>query len=181
MPAMRHYRAAALVSSLLLLLCVAAWVRSYLPEYFFLRVHRGALVLVFAGEQFAREIDPVNHPIVGMPQARGNFPYDTEQILSQARQWAGRRPKGYGALWQAGGFEVIAYDMRVGYFVLVIPFWMMCIPLAALTAWTWVHWHRQRQRQLPGRCHKCGYDIRASTDRCPECATPVPQKEEASA
>ena len=40
---------------------------------------------------------------------------------------------------------------------------------------------RRRRRWVAGGCQKCGYDLRASSDRCPECGTPVPQKRQAIA
>jgi hypothetical protein len=34
----------------------------------------------------------------------------------------------------------------------------------------------QRRKHLPGFCFACGYDLRESKDRCPECGTPIREK-----
>ena len=44
-----------------------------------------------------------------------------------------------------------------------IALWLLLIP------------SRKRQQRLKrGLCVECGYDLRASSERCPECGTPVP-------
>jgi predicted RNA-binding Zn-ribbon protein involved in translation (DUF1610 family) len=56
-----------------------------------------------------------------------------------------------------------------------IPHWMMLllmlIPIGAVIR----RKHQRRRLENEGRCLACGYDLRATPDRCPECGT-VPMK-----
>jgi hypothetical protein len=58
----------------------------------------------------------------------------------------------------------------------LIPWWFVSPPLALLPAL----WLRRRlvtrRRPAMGRCLACGFDLRATPDRCPECGTAVPEK-----
>jgi hypothetical protein len=58
----------------------------------------------------------------------------------------------------------------------LVPYWALVAILGLLPArllrQTSMRWRWRRQ----GRCGACGYDIRHSTDRCPECGTPIADK-----
>jgi hypothetical protein len=82
------------------------------------------------------------------------------------------RPEGYGP-W--GGFGVgRARDFAVEYQVVMAPLWFVTgVTLLAPAAWVVRHWRRVQLERLlaAGLCPSCGYDLRATPDRCPECGT----------
>jgi hypothetical protein len=55
---------------------------------------------------------------------------------------------------------------------LLVPYWMILAPLLILPAAQLrasVRDQRSRRRTRRGLCGHCGYDLRGSRDRCPEC------------
>jgi hypothetical protein len=76
-----------------------------------------------------------------------------------------------GTIAGSSGLRVHAgkwYEFRAwqGVFTFI---WCSAAGLVCEYAW------RKRRRQLRGHCPICGYDLRATPDRCPECGSEVPR------
>ena len=52
---------------------------------------------------------------------------------------------------------------------IIIPFWLLSLLLSTPLLVSAKKRHRRRWRLRHGLCVACGFDLRASSDRCPEC------------
>lgn len=76
------------------------------------------------------------------------------------------------ALAEYGFAYTIITDPRFRSFHMMVPLWFIALIFAILPA-SWLSryrrpWRRERRRAA-GLCVRCGYDIRATPERCPEC------------
>ena len=49
------------------------------------------------------------------------------------------------------------------------PFWFITLTTLVLPSWISVRFLRRERRAEHRLCRRCGYDLRATPDRCPEC------------
>ena len=58
--------------------------------------------------------------------------------------------------------------------MVIVRYWLISFAASVLPAWWFVQYLRFGRRQARARrglCPNCGYDLRASPQRCPECGT----------
>ena len=85
-----------------------------------------------------------------------------------------QHPDGHHWVWRRGGFN--AFGSKAPHpseFRAAVPHWFL-VPIAALLPTTRLlarRHRRRRARATRGRCLTCGYDLRATPNRCPECGT----------
>jgi hypothetical protein len=52
-----------------------------------------------------------------------------------------------------------------------VPHWFFVLLFAGMGFWFGRAWWKRRGREMAGKCRVCGYDMRATPQRCPECGT----------
>ena len=86
-----------------------------------------------------------------------------DRLDSLAPQWGViKPPDGWAGFyyWKGSYFEAV-----------VLPDWALIATTALMPAGWVVRFGRRRGRATRGLCSHCGYDLRATPERCPECGT----------
>jgi hypothetical protein len=86
-----------------------------------------------------------------------NQPFVTDVETYLGFGWGGWKDDGYGGT---------AHYIRLPHYALLA---LLVIVVGTLG-------YRTRQRFAPGCCRRCGYDLRATPDRCPECGQVAERK-----
>lgn len=140
------------ISLIVLLFTLWSWASSR----FQLRAGANGVVLVCAyfGDALRNDSDVFHTPL-----SPGSLNFFRQNIV-------GKR----GTDWSLWGFEFIRLADN---WMLVLPYWFLIITSSvAPMIWLWRR-NRIKNRFMGNLCRNCGYDLRASSDRCPECGTPV--------
>lgn len=153
-----------------LLVCAAVvglWVRSYWrrdgytsfnpPLYRSVWSNRG--VLIIYGRRTRMGPVPEADALYSQFPIRSFVTYDpwpTETFFGPHR-----------SVWNRVGFGLWNEPTYTG---VMFPHWSLAVPLLVPAA----IWYARRRRYPVGCCPRCGYDLRASPDRCPECGEVSP-------
>ncbi len=161
--------AATVLSLVLCAATMAAWVRSYhASDYVWWSVGKPRLLLHFVTHR--------GGSFVGVIRVLGS---ESDRIPSPRAGWEQYTPGSYA---EAGASQRTFFNrqgFRFDYFgdeknpilQLACPYWFIMLLTAILPGARLAGWRRRarRLRMRPGLCQHCGYDCRATPDRCPEC------------
>jgi hypothetical protein len=170
-----------LLTTFSLLVCVAAcalWVRSYWAMYWvsYARVTPGeqvgpawwVTIQSGRGSVGAGVMVLERRPGSPIPRILG-LRCGTATARTPSRVSVGATRLGFGYESHADADDVVG---RWREWDVVVPSWSLPLFFAAAPA-LWVY--RRRCRPCPtGLCRRCGYDLRATPERCPECGAVAP-------
>jgi len=94
-------------------------------------------------------------------------------LFAQHESWELSRPG--GPMWRRLGFGIIRGEAVNGnvYSGVSFPCYALAVLLLIISMQFLKRWWVASQRRARFLCRQCGYDLRASPDRCPECGTLV--------
>ncbi len=178
----RMFRLAAMVSLIVCMLVAVLWVRSHHPVLDSIAWRGGSTLMVQskAGRLWLQRWQGAD-PVPTRP-SRGNLawalrgttdpPYRPDAPIEVFYTPPPiSRANGFGFGWVVSDWAFASPDGRpLGILkMLAVPHWMLFITTVLLPAGQALAWATRRRRQHKGLCAVCGYDLRATPERCPEC------------
>ncbi len=160
------------ISLLLCLLTAALWVRSYwITEDVGWTTATGATAICSSAGSFMIYRDYLHGPVVPKVSRPFGWTHHTgRSVVRFPLRLGGSR------IWEWGAFALeINHPGPFDFWLVAIPDWALTLLLAALPlGWLAAFRRLRRRRRLKlNLCPACGYDLRASPNRCPECGEPV--------
>jgi hypothetical protein len=70
--------------------------------------------------------------------------------------------------------QIRTFNIRGSGWDILFPMWLACAIFATLPISWAIRMIFRSRRNRSGHCQSCGYDLRATPDRCPECGTIPP-------
>lgn len=148
----RIFNWAALISLFVFLAACALWMRSYWAY--------DVLNSPLPGKADIRIFVLTSHGSVGIGMAKFNlggiYTSGRQNVLTFVQH-------------RFAGFAWETTDLESDIFV---PIWFVSMATAILPLLRIF----RRHKVIEGMCRTCGYDLRASSDRCPECGSAIPSK-----
>jgi hypothetical protein len=117
-------------------------------------------------ERTSAAVAVVTLPAGTVPSAWGGPPYNGVSFKGGGFDYFGWVQQSQGHYFRG----TLATPTRVVSISMVIPL-ILTFPLAWVGVRIWVRPSLQERRRRLGLCPTCGYDVRASPERCPECGT----------
>ncbi|HEY7091079.1 MAG TPA: hypothetical protein VH518_23480, partial [Tepidisphaeraceae bacterium] len=155
-----------LLSAVSLLLCVATvglWVRSYWVSYALERSEvggRAATTIVYSQSGSLG----IYHQSFKGPQ--GTTSPSSRIDLSEWDSSSFSRPTWHG-FWFERSEVLTASLSRRSVLAIAIPHWLVSLSFAILPSCWLLLQRKRRLLRTAGRCKTCGYDLRATPERCP--------------
>ncbi len=115
---------------------------------------------------------PVTMVVLALPW----LSFNSDHVLFEVDWYS---PTAGGFEWQRDALGVVIYrgqtDKLNSWYISIQYSTLLLLSAPVPLLIYWRHWQRALPdyRRRTGLCPKCGYDLRASKERCPECGTPV--------
>ena len=167
------------MSLLLCLMTLGMWVRSYFVlDVFYYATSAGNSITLWSGfgEVSVRFL-------AGVPGEEG-FWHESTRVSKSVLYMHQDHPDrnliyGFGLVHDSRNFTPPQIVPNYRYATITIPSWFLAAILSIAPVVWFFKWQRVKKLALKGCCVNCGYDLRATPDRCPECGTVFEKRPEA--